>query len=453
MHSNLTPESNGHPALLRAVKKLEQLNPDQFELYFQHRTSTRVEARNQKAESLTRSEDVGLAVRLVKDQRLGFSFTTSLEKSAVDKAIQSALEIATIMPRDEHNGLYSFGSSAYPDVDNFDSRGIAEPIEKKIELALQLETACRQADARITTVRSASVSETILKQHLIDSSGEHIRSQATYFTGAVSCKAETDGDSQMGSDFGFGNHLDLLDVGQIGRQAARLATELLGAQKPPTMQCPAIFRNSVVSSLLEFLSSSFSAEEIDKGRSMLAGKKGERMFSDQVTLIDDGLLPGGYGTSPFDGEGVPSRQVMLVDGGFVQNFLYDNYYARKYETEPTGSTRRGIKAPPSIGISNLYMTKGRKPPEQLMKGISRGILITNLLGVHTANPVTGDFSLGASGILIENGKLSTPVRGFAVAGNILGVFRKITDVGSDLRFFGSVGAPSVRISEIFVGGA
>src|SRR6185437_1308109 len=180
---------------------------------------------------------------------------------------------------------------------------------------------------------------------------------------------------------------------------------------------------------------------------------GELVFSDQVTLVDDGLLSGGYGTSPFDGEGVPSRKTVLVDGGFIRGTLYDSYYARKAGTASSGNAQRGIKAPPSIGYNNLFLEPGKTGVTGLLDGISKGVLITNLMGLHTANPVTGDFSLGASGILIERGKLTTPVRGFAVAGNILDVFKKITDIGKDIRFFGSTGAPSIRVSEISVGGA
>jgi PmbA protein len=143
---------------------------------------------------------------------------------------------------------------------------------------------------------------------------------------------------------------------------------------------------------------------------------------------------------------------MLIDGGFLTGTLYDSYYGRKHDKDPTGSSLRGIKSPPSIGYSNLYMPKGKKTFDSLVAGISKGILITDLMGLHTANPVTGDFSLGASGILIEKGKLTRPVRGFAVAGNILELFRRMTDISSDIRFFGRVGAPSVRLSEISVGG-
>jgi PmbA protein len=274
----------------------------------------------------------------------------------------------------------------------------------------------------------------------------------TMFTASINAKAEQDGDSQMGGDFGYSNYLDNLDIQGIATRAATFATELLGAKAAPTMQCPAILRNSVVAELIDFLSSSFSAEQIDKDLSMLAGKQGSRLFSEHVTLIDDGLLAGGYATLPFDGEGTPSKRNLLVDGGIITGALYDLYYARKLGVDPTGSANRGIKSPPSIGFSNLFMQTGRHTPQQLLDGIRKGILITDLMGVHTANPVTGDFSLGASGILIEDGKLTQPVRGFAVAGNVLELFRKMSDISNDLRFFGNVGSPSARVTDLSIGG-
>jgi PmbA protein len=438
--------------LLSARRLLNQHNPEHFEIYFQRKTATRIDSLDQRIDSLSRAEDVGLAVRVIKDRRQGFSFTTALHASAIERMIQSAMEISALMPEDEHATLPSFSSFVYPAVDQWDSKGLALPMGEKADLARALEAACRAADPRITGIRKATFSETVGEMRLIDSNGDQIQHQSTLYGASITCKAEQGGDSQVGSEMSYTHYLDTLNVKEVGELAARWATEMLQAEAAPTMTCPAIFRNSVVADLIDFLSSSFSAEEIDKGRSMLAGKSGQHLFSDQITLIDDGLLAGGIATSPFDAEGVPSRRTVLIDGGFVSGTLYDTYHANKCGKESTGNAGRGLKAPPSISTTNLYMQPGRRPAEQLLDGVSRGILITDLLGIHTANSVTGDFSLGASGILIENGKLTKPVRGFAIAGNVLELFRKMTDIGNDLRFFGSVGAPSARVSEIAVGG-
>jgi PmbA protein len=440
-------------ALLEAVKFLERRNPDQFEVYFESRSATKIESKDQQVESLSVASDAGISIRVISGRKLGFSFTTSLDSPAIERAVNSAIEVARFMPEDEFIGFQNFGQNVYPDVDSFDPKGLKKQTSEKVALAKELESLCRSADKRIAAIRSASISETDYQVHLIDSHGEHIQHRSSIFSASISCKATEGDDSQMGGDFGYSHYLDQLKIGEVATRAAESAVELLGAKEAPTLNCPAVFRNDVVADLIEFVSASFSAEQIDKGRSMLAGKQGELVFSDQVTLIDDGLLPGGYGTSPFDGEGVPSARTLLVDGGFVRGTLYDGYYARKFKARPSGNAQRGIKSPPTIGFNNLYLQAGETTFTGLLDGITQGILITNLMGIHTANPVTGDFSLGASGILIENGKLTRPVRGFAVAGNVLDVFKKITDIGNDIRFFGTTGAPSIRVSEIAVGGA
>lgn len=449
-------------AFSEAVRRLEQRpkndRPDQYELYFEHRASTRIDSKDQKIDSLARSEDVGLAVRLVKNQRMGFSYTTSLEPAAIARAIDTALEVAQSMPEDPFCGIQI--TKPAPDeplrpftAEVYDAAGLRIPLEKKIALAKKLEASCREADSRITGVRAASIGETTRSVRLKNSLGLDLKHRSTVFTATVTCKAEFAGDSQMGSEFAFSNFLDQLEVEPVGHRAASFATELLGAGQAPTLKCPAVLRNSVVADLLEFLSESFSAEQMDKGRSMLRGKEGQLLFSEKITLIDDGLLSGGLATSPFDGEGTSSSQTQLVDAGHMNGALYDGYFARKMGKTPTGNSARGIKSPPSIQPTNLYLIKGHHSSHELISGISRGMMITDLMGLHTANPVTGDFSLGASGILIENGKLVRPVKGFAVAGNVLELFRRMTDIGNDLKFFGSIGAPSVRVSELSVGGA
>jgi len=448
MHSHLQE----HPALIHAIQRLERLNPDQFELYYEHRTSTKVDSKDQHVDSLSRSEDVGLAIRFIKDHKLGFSFTTSMEPEAIQKAVDTASEVASFMPEDKYIGFHSFGTSVYPSVDNLDAQGLKVPLAEKIRLAKSLEAQCRGSDSRITGVRAATLSETVAETLMIDSNGERLQHKSTGYTASITCKAEYEGDSQTGSEFAFSNYLDNLDIQSVAKLSAQWAVEQLGAQSAPTLKCPGILRNSVVADLLDFLSDSFSAEQLDKGRSILAGKFGQLAFSEQITLINDGLLPGGAGTAPFDAEGIPCKKTTLVDGGFVSGLLYDKYYAKKKGTHPTGCAVRGIKSPPSIGLSNLYMKEGKKPLKSLFDGISKGILITDLMGLHTANPVTGDFSLGATGIMIENGRLTVPVRGFAVAGNVLELFRRMTDIGNDLKFFGRIGAPSVRLSELSVGG-
>lgn len=442
-----------HPSIDIALGKLKSLKPDEFEIYLSRSSQTQIAAKDGKVDSLTRAEDVGLSVRLVHQRKFGFSFTTSLEKQAVERAVESAFEIAQVMPEDPLLKLDSFEPSRYAKVHSVDTEGLRQPMTDKVNLALELESLCRKADKRITGIRSASISESFGQVCLVDARGTKISHEESLFTASITCKAEQDGDSQMGGDSDFNPKLSKLDCTKVAKNSAIYATELLGATPSPTLQCPAILRNNVMAELIDFLSSSFSAEQIDKGRSLLAGKQNEPIFSSKVTLIDDGLLPGGYGTAPFDAEGTACQRTTLVDKGIFKNALYDCYYGRKFKQKSTGTSARGLKSPPRIGFTNLMIENGTQTLDQLVRGISRGVLITDLMGVHTANPVTGDFSLGASGLFIESGKITRPVKGFAVAGNLLELFKRITDIGNDRRFFGNVGAASVLVSEISVGGS
>ncbi|MBL7716540.1 MAG: TldD/PmbA family protein [Bdellovibrionales bacterium] len=449
LHSQSGERISAHPVLKQAQKVLQSKNIKDFELFYSGRSVTKVEAKEGKIDSLTRAEDVGLAVRVIRDQKLGFSFTTSIEDTQVERAVLSAIEVAELMPKDENIGFANFKKHQY-----FSEKPAAKPssTEAKVEAALWLEKLCLKADPRIQRVRQATVSETEYVSAMMDPSGNIIDESGCIVSASVSCKAEENGEGQMGGDYGFGYQISDLKLPEIANEAARTATELLGAGSTETMKCPAVIRNSVVSDLLGFLSGSFSAEEFDKGRSLLAGKMGQKIFAECVNLIDDGRLPGGLGTGVFDGEGVPAQTTPLVQNGVMKNWISDLYHSKKLGIPATGNASRSIKAQPSISTTNLVMPAGKTPFDQMIGSIDRGILIVDLMGVHTANPVTGDFSLGASGILIESGKLTRPVRGFAVAGNVLDLFAKITDIGSDQRSFGSVWCPSIRIAELSVGG-
>jgi PmbA protein len=282
--------------------------------------------------------------------------------------------------------------------------------------------------------------------------GRILHHRGSMFSSSLACKAEENGDAQMGYEYVFSPFLSKLDLEFCARSGAESAVELLGAGKPKSTKCPAVIRNDVVSELLDFLSGSFFGEEIEKGKSLLQGKLNEKIFADFIEILDDGLLEGGLATRPFDGEGTASQTTKLVDRGVFSNILLDRKYAKRFGRKATGNSSRSIKAPPSISTTNLYLKPGTKPLAELVRDVGDGILITNLMGVHTANSVTGAFSLGASGLMIRGGKTAEPVKGFAVAGNILELFRNVAALGSDLRFFGSTGTPSLLLPELSVSG-
>ena len=441
-----------------ALRVLKPLKPESYELFFSSSSSLKIEAKDAKVDSLTKAEDVGLSVRLMRDGKIGFSYTTSLEPSAIEKAVKSAWDIAPHMSVEPHATLGEFSKQIPPMSERFDLEGLNTPTDKKIEQALFLEEQCRKQDPRITGIRSANYSESQGESHLLNHLGQHLRTRSARFSGSITCKAEQNGEAQMGGDFDFASNFKDLDFKKIAERGAQDALELLGSGKADSLKCPTVIRNSVVAELLEFLAGSFSIEEMDKGRSIFKGKLNQPIFSKKIMLVDDGRSPKGYSARPFDAEGIATQKTVLVDQGVLTHLLYDVQHAKKHKKFATGNTVRGIKSAPEISISNLILepstgvqTDGTEV--ELARKINKGVILTQLMGVHTANPITGAFSLGASGLWVENGKIVRPMSGFAVAGNVLDLFKNIESIGSDLRFFGSVAAPSLLISEMAVSGS
>jgi PmbA protein len=335
----------------------------------------------------------------------------------------------------------------------YDSSLAAVPVADKIARAIALERLALAADSRITRVRKAVYGENIYAVHLRNSLGVCGSYQGSSITCSVSPLAEAAGESQLGWDFAFANRYDAIDIAAVAAGAAARATGMLGASRIPSMSAPVILDNHIAAEFLELLAPSFSAENLYKGKSLLKDRLGEQLFPQQLHIRDNGTLPGGMATVPFDAEGVPAQDTLLVNAGVVSGFIYDTAYGARMGEPSTGnSIRSGVKGLPHPGVSNFYIENGTAAPAALIAGISRGLLLNTVVGMHTANPVSGDFSVGAAGFLIENGELARPVKGVAIAGNVLDLFRNVELVGSDRRFYGPVGAPSLKISSLEVSG-
>ncbi|HHU33232.1 MAG TPA: TldD/PmbA family protein, partial [Clostridia bacterium] len=191
-----------------------------------------------------------------------------------------------------------------------------------------------------------------------------------------------------------------------------------------------------------------------KGKSVFSGKVGKKVSSTAITIIDDGALPGAILSSPFDGEGVRTQETILIEEGILQGFLHNSYTAAKEGVSSTGNGIRGsFKGTPEVGTTNFYIKPGSITQEELIKDISKGLYVTEVMGIHTANPISGDFSVGAAGLLIENGVLTTPVRGIAIAGNIIELLESVDLAANDLTFFVGRGSPTLRIAKMTISGS
>ncbi|HZV82501.1 MAG TPA: TldD/PmbA family protein [Geobacteraceae bacterium] len=427
-------------------------SPDGYEIMTGHSTTLSIEAREGKVDTFKSAEPVGVSIRLLKNGSMGFSYSSSFAPSDLEKMVDNALTGALSQCADEANIFPApLPFRAMPEL--YDE-GVAEvDLARKIERALELERLALAADNRIKRVRKATYGETLYSIHIRNSNGVCGEYRGSTVSSSLAALAEADGDSQMGWDFEFGAGFDSVDIGRIAQRAVSKSVSMLGARKVPTMRAPVVLDNHVAAEFLELLAPSFSAENLFKGKSLLKDKQGIKLFSQLLSVRDDGTLPGGMATSPFDGEGVPHRNNLLVEEGVIRAFLYDTKYGAKLGMPSSGnSARGGVKGMPHLGVSNFFIENGPTSAEGLLSGISRGMLLTGLIGMHTANPVSGDFSVGATGFLVENGVVTVPVKGVAIAGNVLDIFADVEMVGDDLRFYSSVGAPSLRIASLDISG-
>jgi PmbA protein len=225
----------------------------------------------------------------------------------------------------------------------------------------------------------------------------------------------------------------------------------LGARKAKTAHVPVIFDPMVSASILEHIFEGVNGDSVYRGASFLAGKLGQKIAGDNVTVVDDGTMPGGFGTAPFDGEGIPTRRKLVIENGLLKSYLLNTYTAKKLGLETTANASRGLAGTPGIGPGNYFLQPGPRTPKQMIADVKEGLYVTEFLG-HGANLVTGDYSRGASGLWISGGELTYPVEEITVAGNLKDMFFHISEVANDLEFRGSVAAPTIRIDGLTVGG-
>ncbi|WP_026840342.1 TldD/PmbA family protein [Citrifermentans bremense] len=429
-------------------------NLDGYEIFVSQSRDLSIEARQGQVDAFRAAEPFGVAVRLKVGNGLGFSYSTSMEPAALAMMIYGALVAARMQTQDPGYTLAAPATS-YPELPwLYDPELPVVDEELKVARVLELERLVLAADPRVKRVRKCSYGESVYSSFIRNSLGLEKGYRGSYVTCSASAVAEERDDAQSGWDFAFSPSFSGIDIEAVAKGAGSKATALLGARNIPGMRCPVVLDNHVAAGIVELLAPSFLGEAVHKGKSLFMGKEGEQVFSELVTLHDDGLLLDGMGTAPCDGEGVPQQDTPLVTGGVLQGFLYDSYWGKKAGKSSTGNAQRGgIKGAPRSGANNLMIDPGEASLETLLAGVERGVLITEVMGMHTANTISGDFSVGASGFYLERGEILYPVKGMALAGNLMHLFKGVDQVGSDLRFFGGAGSPSLRIAELEISGS
>lgn len=408
-----------------------------------------------EVETLKESGAKALGLRVFLGQRAASTYTSDFSADGIDRLVSGAMQLARVTSEDPFAGLpdASLLGSIPGDLDLYYGDVYSLSTPDRIDYARRAEAAAIQTDPRITNSDGGSFDAATGRKVLANSLGFVGEYQRSYCSVSSVPIAQTeDGSMQRDAWFSVARSLKQLDSPEaVGKEAARRTLLRLGARRVPTQRVPIVFEPMVARSLVDHVFEAANGDAIYRHASFLAGKLGEQIAGENVTIIDDGTIPGGFGTSPFDGEGIPTRRTVVVERGVLKNYLLNTYTAKKLGMSTTGNASRGLAGNPGIGSGNLFLEKGTAGPKEIIASVKNGLYLTDFLGFGV-NLVTGDFSRGASGIWIENGELTYPVEEITVAGNLKEMFKNIVAIGNDLEWRGSTACPTIMIEGMTVAG-
>jgi PmbA protein len=439
----------------RAVDAALEAGASDAEAWVEEGTSRRVRVYAGEVESLSDAGGRGVGVRAFVDSRSGYAYGTDLSNAGILDVALAARAAAEVADPDEHSGLPEECGAA--PVDGLASPALAEwSTERKVELALAVERAARERPG-VTQVENAIYSDAEGSVALANSRGFASSYAATQAWAYASAFAGEGANLMTGLGVGLGRDPEALDAEAIGAEAAERALALVGARQPSSRRCPVVLDAFVAASFIGFIGSMLSADSVQRGRSLFAGREGDEVADAALALSDDGTLPDGPSSAPFDGEGSPTRHTPLIADGRLLTFLFDARTARRAGRSTTANASRGsYRTPPSVGTTNLMLEPGRHDLEGLFREAGEGLYVTDVAGLHSGvNPVSGTFSVGASGRLIEGGEAGTPVRELTIASDLVSMLKSVRAVGAEARwvpFGGSVKAPPILIGEMAVSG-
>jgi PmbA protein len=426
---------------------------EEVEAYAAETLRSQVRARAGQVESLSSSETRGVGIRVIDGHRLGYAWAADPSPQEVEAAVEQARANAALGTPDDANVLPQ--TLAVEPLSGIHRPAlVTTPVERKVTLALELDLAARRSHPDVAKVEQVTYGDAVSRVAIASTNGSGQSYERTDCWCAVSSLAERGDETQTGYAFRLGREVDELDWIGCALEAAVRAARLLGATKPATVRVPVVLDPGAAVAFLGVLSGALSAESVQKGRSLFAGKVGEQVGSALVDIVDDGRLLAGPAAAPFDDEGVATRRTPLVERGRLAEFLHNTTTARRGRTLSTGNAGRGgFRTPPGVSPSNLYLVPGKRPVEELLAEAEGGVYIQEVSGVHSgANPISGEFSVGATGLRITGGALAEPLREMTVASTLPDVLQAVAAVGSDLRFYGSIGAPSVLVGEMTIAG-
>ena len=408
-----------------------------------------------EVETLKESGSKGIGVRVFFGQRAASTYSSDLSPEGIRQMVDSALALAKITSEDPFAGIPDPAQlgKLEGDLQMYHEDVYSLSTADRIDYARRAEKAALEVDSRITNSEGGTFDAAIGYKVLANSHGFVGDYQRSYCSVSAVPIAQIEG-SSMQRDYWYSvaNTLKKLESPEeVGQIAAKRTLRRLGARKVKTAKVPLVFEHTIAGALVGHIFEAVNGDSVYRHASYLSGKLGEKIAGTNINVVDDGTLPGGFGTSPFDSEGVPSRKTVVVENGVLKSYLLNTYTAKKLGLQTTGNASRGLAGTPGIGPGNFFLQPGTKTAREIIAEIKEGLFVTEFLGFGV-NLVTGDFSRGASGLWIQNGELTFPVEEITVAGNLKDMFLNVSEIGSDLQFRSSIASPTLRIDGMTVAG-
>jgi PmbA protein len=433
---------------------------EQIEVYVSRGVETDVEVYQGSIEKLTTASSAGVGIRILHEgpggSRVGTAWAGSLDETAIADALAQARDNVQFASEDEFVTFARPDGVAPATLELYDEGVATTPLDDKVALALELERVVRGADARIRQVENASYGDYVVESVLVSSAGISAsvsRSGAFLSVEAIASDGNSD---QTGYGLSAGRAPHQLDLDKAARDAVNRSTRMLGATRPTTRRTSVVFDPRTAATVLAIIGGALSGEVVVRGRSFFAGRVGESVASPLVSVVDDPTDPRHFAASRFDGEGLACRRNVLIDAGVLRGFVYDTVSARRAGTASTGSAvRAGIAGSPSAGVRALALAPGTLDQSEVFAAVGEGLYVDSLTGVHSGvNPISGDFSVGVTGLMIRDGQLAEPVREVTIASTLQRMLLDVSHVGADVTWLPGVAAgQTLAVADLSVSGS
>ncbi|HEV7887151.1 MAG TPA: TldD/PmbA family protein [Acidimicrobiales bacterium] len=428
---------------------------EEVEVYVARSRETEIKAYDGDVESLSSAASAGIAVRVVVDGRQGFAYTGALDSAALTETLEEARDNARFAGVDEHNGMASPDGVAPPELVVDVGKLAGTPVDRKVELALELERAARSADPAIRGVDTAMYGDEVVFAAVATTTGVRAESEAAVCYLATYVMAGEGAQTQTAGWYGVGRSVDELDVDSVADGAVSRAVRMLGARQPASRRLTVVLEPFVTAQFLSLIGSTLTGEAVLKGYSPFGDRVGEQIGASVVTLVEDPTDPDAFGASRFDAEGLAARRVPLVAGGVLQGFVHNSYTGRRSGRGSTGSaSRAALAAPVGVGCRALALTPGTMSQAELVASVGDGLLVQDVKGLHSGvNPISGDFSAGAEGLIIRDGVLAEPVREITIASTLQRMLQDVVAIGGDVAHLPmSASGMSLAVGDVTMSG-